>query len=84
MRITKHCRNLGGQLYSQHYLATNHLSSVDRLLICFAVIRKFRSFNQQHHRADTATNSQTAAMPDVVGNFERGISTFIYYYRTFR
>ena len=38
---------------------------LDRILIRFAVKRKFRSFNKQHHRADTATNSQSAAMLDV-------------------
>ena len=42
---------------------------LDRLLIHFAVIRKFRSFNQQQHRADTALNSQTAAMLGVSGDF---------------
>ena len=38
---------------------------LDSSLIHFAVIRKFRSFNQQRHRADTATNSQTAAIPSL-------------------
>jgi hypothetical protein len=38
---------------------------LDRILIGFQISRKFRSFNQQHHRADTASNSQTAAMLDV-------------------
>jgi len=66
MRLTKHCRNLGGQSYSQHHVATNLSHRLDRILIGFVVIRKFRSFNQQRHRADTASNSQTAAMLGVI------------------
>jgi hypothetical protein len=41
---------------------------LDRLLIHFAVIRKFRSFNKHQQRADTASNSQPAAMLNVVGH----------------
>jgi len=57
---------LGGQLYTQHYLATNLSHQLGRLLIDFTAMRKFRSFNQQQHRADTAATSQTAAMLGVV------------------
>ena len=55
MRTTGHCRNLGGQLYFQHHFPTLLQFLLDRILIGFVVIRKFRSFNQQHHPADTAT-----------------------------
>ena len=33
------------------------------LQLAFVVRRKIRSFNKQHHPADTAANAQPAAMP---------------------
>jgi len=36
--------------------------------LAFELPEKFRSFNQQQHRADTASNPQTAAMLGVMGN----------------
>jgi len=34
---TRHCRNLGGQLYSQHYLATFLQSRFDRFALNFFI-----------------------------------------------
>jgi len=45
---------------------------VQRLTL--VVRRKFRSFNQQHHPADIASNSQAAAMPVVSCN--AGLTVF--------
>ena len=33
------------------------------LQLAFVVMRRIRSFNKQHHPADTASNAQPAAMP---------------------
>ncbi len=85
LQPTKHCRNSGRHLYSQHYLATNHYQRVDRLLIRLRILQprslrgrlalvitiKIRSFNNHQHPADKATNAQTAAMLGVGSNIKR-------------
>jgi hypothetical protein len=44
---------------------------LDRTLIGFAVMRKIRFFNEHQHLADTASNTQPAAMLCVSGKLKR-------------